>query len=153
MIQITSAQRKQLCFPFVNLILGVVERIFAVLFHIGASIIVFYACKDKSRFWLYPLAILLHTAMDFVAGLTSVGVWNPSVWALEKRSPHSRDFSHELGNRNLIFSTSYGMISVWVSTILNQSEMILHMVGDMYTLSNIISSGVQNTESRSLPEK
>lgn len=49
----------------------------------GPTIIVFYACKDKSRFWLYPLAILLHTAMDFVAGLTSVGVWNPSVWALE----------------------------------------------------------------------
>lgn len=70
-------------FPFVNLVLGIVERIFAVLFHIGASIIVFYACKDKSRFWLYPLAILLHTAMDFVAGLTSAGVWNPSVWALE----------------------------------------------------------------------
>ena len=72
---------------------------------------------------------------------------------IEKRSPHSRDFSHELGDRNLIFSTSYGMIFIWVSAILNQLEMILHMVGDMYTLSNIISSGVQNTESRSLPEK
>lgn len=70
-------------FPFVNLVLGIVERIFAGLFHIGASIIVFYACKDKSRFWLYPLAILLHTAMDFVAGLISAGVWNLSVWAFE----------------------------------------------------------------------
>lgn len=70
-------------FSFVNLVLGIVERIFAVLFHIGASIIVFYACKDKSRFWLYPLAILLHTAMDFVVGLTSAGVWDPSVWVLE----------------------------------------------------------------------
>ena len=70
-------------FPFVNLVLGIVERIFAVLFHIGASIIVFYACKDKGRFWLYPLAILLHTAMDFAVGLTSVGVWNPSVWVIE----------------------------------------------------------------------
>ncbi|MCR5345025.1 MAG: YhfC family intramembrane metalloprotease [Lachnospiraceae bacterium] len=70
-------------FSFVNLVLGIVERIFAVLFHIGASILVFYACKDKSRFWLYPLAILLHTAMDFVAGLISAGVWDPSVWVLE----------------------------------------------------------------------
>ena len=70
-------------FSFANLCVSITERIFAVLFHIGASIIVFYACKDKSRFWLYPLAILLHTAMDFVAGLTSAGVWNPSVWALE----------------------------------------------------------------------
>lgn len=70
-------------FSFANLCVSIMERIFAVLFHIGASIIVFYACKDKSRFWLYPLAILLHTAMDFVAGLTSVGVWNPSVWVIE----------------------------------------------------------------------
>jgi uncharacterized membrane protein YhfC len=70
-------------FSFTNLCVSIMERIFAVLFHIGASIIVFYACKDKSRFWLYPLAILLHTAMDFVVGLTSVGVWNPSVWVIE----------------------------------------------------------------------
>lgn len=70
-------------FSFSNLALSIVERIFAVLFHIGASIIVFYACRDKGKFWLYPLAILLHTAMDFIVGLTSVGVWNLSVWAIE----------------------------------------------------------------------
>ena len=70
-------------FSFVNLGMSIIERTFAVLFHIGASIIVFYACKDKGRFWLYPLAILLHTAMDFTAGLTTVGVWKLPVWALE----------------------------------------------------------------------
>ena len=70
-------------FSFANLALGIVERVFAVLFHIGASVIVFYACRDKGRFWLYPLAICLHTAMDFVAGLSMVGVFNPPVWALE----------------------------------------------------------------------
>ncbi len=70
-------------FSFANLALSIVERVFAVLFHIGASIIVFYACKDKGRFWLYPLAIFLHTAMDFIAGLTLAGVWNPPVWVLE----------------------------------------------------------------------
>jgi len=71
-------------FSFVNLVLSIVERIFAVLFHIGASIIMFYACKDKDRFWLYPLAILLHTAMDFIAGgLTTARLWNPPVWVLE----------------------------------------------------------------------
>lgn len=70
-------------FSFANLALSIIERIFAVLFHIGASIIVFYACKDKEKFWLYPLAILLHTAMDFIAGLTSVGVWNLPVWVIE----------------------------------------------------------------------
>ena len=30
----------------------------------------FYASRDKGRFWLYPLAIVLHTALDFIAGLT-----------------------------------------------------------------------------------
>ena len=70
-------------FSFANLALSIVERVFAVLFHIGASIIVFYACRDKGRLWLYPLAILLHTAMDFIAGLTTVGVWKLPVWALE----------------------------------------------------------------------
>ncbi|MBR3734782.1 MAG: YhfC family intramembrane metalloprotease, partial [Lachnospiraceae bacterium] len=40
-----------------DLFLNIVERIFAVLYHIGASMLVFYACRDKKRFWLYPLAI------------------------------------------------------------------------------------------------
>ena len=70
-------------FSFANLALGIVERVFAVMFHIGASMIVFYACRDKGRFWLFPLAILLHTAMDFIAGLITVGVWKLSVWAVE----------------------------------------------------------------------
>ena len=62
---------------------GFVERVFAVLFHIGASILVFYACKDKGKFWLYPLAIILHTALDFIAGLAMVKVFNPSALVLE----------------------------------------------------------------------
>ena len=49
--------------------LGLMERAFAFLFHLGASILVFYACRDRGRFWLYPLAIVLHTALDFIAGL------------------------------------------------------------------------------------
>lgn len=61
-------------FTFTTLLAAAVERVFAVLFHIGASILVFYACKDKKKFWLYPLAILLHTAMDFVAALAVFNV-------------------------------------------------------------------------------
>ena len=57
-----------------DLAIGVVERIFAFMFHTGASILVFYACKDKKKFWLYPLAIVLHTAMDSLAGLKMAGV-------------------------------------------------------------------------------
>ena len=70
-------------FTAVDLGVAVFERIFAVLFHIGASILVFYACKYKKKFWLYPLAILLHTAMDFIAGLMLAGVIQLSTWALE----------------------------------------------------------------------
>ncbi len=63
--------------------LAFVERIFACLFHVGASILVFYACRDKSRLWLYPLAILIHTAMDFIAGLSMAHVVDIPVWGLE----------------------------------------------------------------------
>lgn len=63
--------------------MGLLERVFAVLFHLGASILVFYACRDRSRFWLYPLAIVLHTALDFVAGLASTQVIALPVWAIE----------------------------------------------------------------------
>ena len=66
-----------------DLVIGVVERIFAVMFHTGASILVFYACRDKKKFWLYPLAILLHTVMDSVAGLQMAGVISPSPVMLE----------------------------------------------------------------------
>ena len=57
-----------------TIFLAIWERIFTVLFHTGASILVFYACKDKKKFWLYPLAILLHTAMDGMLGLVMANV-------------------------------------------------------------------------------
>ena len=62
---------------------GFVERIFSVLFHIGTSILVFYSCKDKKKFWLYPLAIILHTLSDFTVALNLVKVTNFSIWELE----------------------------------------------------------------------
>lgn len=61
-------------FSFLTLATSVLERIFAVSFHVGASIIVFYACRDKKRLWLYPLAIALHTLLDFIAALSIFGV-------------------------------------------------------------------------------
>ena len=70
-------------FSMASLGVALFERVFAVLFHIGASILVFYACKDKKKTWLYPLVIILHTAMDFIAALTLTGIWTPSTWLLE----------------------------------------------------------------------
>lgn len=59
------------------------ERVFAFLFHVGASILVFYAARDKGRLWLYPLAIILHTALDSFAGLNAAKVIQLSIPALE----------------------------------------------------------------------
>ena len=68
---------------FTDIGAGFAERLFAFLFHIGASILVFYACRDKGKVWLYPFAIILHTAMDFMAGLYAFGILRIPVWALE----------------------------------------------------------------------
>ena len=70
-------------FSFADLGIGLVERAFAILFHIGASILVFYACRDRGKIWLYPLAIVLHTGMDFIAALSLLNVIKLPVWALE----------------------------------------------------------------------
>ncbi|MBQ5950645.1 MAG: YhfC family intramembrane metalloprotease [Lachnospiraceae bacterium] len=66
-----------------GIVLAFVERAFAFLFHIGASILVFYACKDAGRRWLFPLAVALHTLMDFVAGLSMTGVLRLPIAGLE----------------------------------------------------------------------
>ena len=34
-------------FAIIDIVPGFLERVFAVLFHIGASMLVFYACKNK----------------------------------------------------------------------------------------------------------
>lgn len=70
-------------FSFSGLAWAVVERVFTVFFHTGASILVFYACKDKKKLWLYPLAILIHTLLDFGAGLSAVNLFNPPTWVME----------------------------------------------------------------------
>ena len=70
-------------YTFGSLAIGIVERVFAVLFHIGASVLVFYACKEKKKFWLYPLAIALHTALDGIAALNMAGVVSIPAWGLE----------------------------------------------------------------------
>ncbi len=75
---------KQLAtFSVGDLLINVIERVFAFMFHTGASMLVFYACKDKKKFWLYPLAILIHTVIDGFAGLQLAGVINVSAWILE----------------------------------------------------------------------
>lgn len=62
---------------------SIIERVLAILLQIGLSILVFYGCKDKKKFWLFPLAIILHTLTDFTAGLNYVKVTNFSILELE----------------------------------------------------------------------
>ena len=69
-------------FSAMSLVTMIIERVFAVMFHVGASIMVFYACKDK-KFWLYPLAILIHTLIDMYGGLMLAKVISIPDWAFE----------------------------------------------------------------------
>lgn len=56
-------------FSIITLLIIMFERVFAVFYHIGASILVFYACKDKKKFWLYPLSVVIHGLIDTMGGI------------------------------------------------------------------------------------
>lgn len=50
------------------------ERLFAMMLHIGLSVMVWRAAKHKQK-WLLPMAVLIHTAVDFAgAYLAFLGV-------------------------------------------------------------------------------
>lgn len=61
---------------------GAVERVGAMTFHVGLSVLVYLAASRRASFWFYPLAILLHAMMDFPAVLVQVGILK-SVWLME----------------------------------------------------------------------
>ena len=63
--------------------IALVDRLIAVFYHIGASILVFYAARDAKKRWLYPLAIIIHTVIDAFAGLQLAGVVTVPTWANE----------------------------------------------------------------------
>ena len=60
---------------------SIVERIGAIALHISFSVLVWFAAKNGKRFWLFPLAILLHTLVDAVAVIMSRFVTN--IWLIE----------------------------------------------------------------------
>lgn len=55
--------------------LGLVERVFGMLLHVGLSILVFHAVR-RSRTGFYLLAILLHALFDVPGALYQAGVLN-----------------------------------------------------------------------------
>lgn len=52
-------------------LVGIIERIFAIAMHISFSVLVWFAVKEKGSFILFPVAILLHAAVDAVTVLVS----------------------------------------------------------------------------------
>jgi len=58
---------------FVNVGLGLYERVFAILLHVGMSILVFYAVRERKT-WMYILSIVFHALFDVPAALYQTGV-------------------------------------------------------------------------------
>jgi len=76
--QITGIVEQITTFSAATMGIALADRLIAVLYHIGASIMVFYAVKDKKKWWLYPLSILIHTVIDGLLGLQMAGVFELS---------------------------------------------------------------------------
>jgi uncharacterized membrane protein YhfC len=60
--------------PASTVFVAMFERVSAMLAQIGLSMLVFVAARQKGKRWLYPLAILLHAALDAPAALYQAGV-------------------------------------------------------------------------------
>lgn len=67
---------------FGNVAISLYERLLAMTFHVCLSVIVFHSVAKKGKLWLYPLAVLLHAAMDVPAALYQTGAL-PSVMFVE----------------------------------------------------------------------
>ena len=50
--------------PSATFLIAIIERCIAIAAHIAFSVLVWFGAKKKDRFFLYPLAILLHALMD-----------------------------------------------------------------------------------------
>ena len=59
------------------------ERISAMLTHIGLSMIMFVAAKQKGKLWLYPVAIFMHALLDVPAMLYQLGTLGISISVVE----------------------------------------------------------------------
>ncbi|MBE7005457.1 MAG: YhfC family intramembrane metalloprotease [Ruminococcaceae bacterium] len=64
-------------------LLNMVERLFAIIFHIGLSIYVFLAVRDRTQRSWFPFAIALHAIADMPAALYQKGMlpmWSVELW-------------------------------------------------------------------------
>lgn len=70
---IESLPEQLAAFGIADIGLPILERGFAVMFHIALSILVFYAVKN-GKIWMYFLAVILHALLDAPAALYQQGV-------------------------------------------------------------------------------
>ena len=57
--------------PSYQFLLSGVERLLAIALHIALSVIVWFAVKWNGKLYLYPMAILIHFAVDATAAILS----------------------------------------------------------------------------------
>ncbi|MPM46805.1 hypothetical protein SDC9_93512 [bioreactor metagenome] len=68
--------------PPSTFLFGAAERFFAVALHVSCSVLVWFAAKyGGKRFWLYPLAIAMHTFMN--AAAVTLSSYTQNLWVLE----------------------------------------------------------------------
>ena len=67
--QVESSIQTLITTPPTDFLMGGVERLFAIALHISLSVLVWFAVKEKDKFYLYPMAILIHALVD---GLTVI---------------------------------------------------------------------------------
>ena len=78
--QVETAIQGLIATPSYQFLLGGVERVFAVTVQISLSVLVWYAAKKKDRWYLYPLAILIHFIVDAATvalsriGMSMIGI-------------------------------------------------------------------------------
>ena len=58
----------------VTIMWSVLERLSALVIQISLSVLVFTACRDSKKWYLFPTAILLHALVDFPAVLFQQGI-------------------------------------------------------------------------------
>ncbi|MBO4915822.1 MAG: YhfC family intramembrane metalloprotease [Oscillospiraceae bacterium] len=64
-------------------IFNMIERVFAIILHIGLSIYVFLAVRDRTQRSWFPFAVALHAIADMPAALYQRGVlpvWSVELW-------------------------------------------------------------------------
>ncbi|WP_051683059.1 YhfC family intramembrane metalloprotease [Salinicoccus luteus] len=60
-------------------VLSIVERVFAISVHIGLSVIVWVSVMEEGKWWLFPVAIILHALTNLTAGMFQSGLLS-SIW-------------------------------------------------------------------------